>query len=353
MVGQLPEKNVFDRYAKMGLLKSVHDDERGLTCYCYNEFCQFSRLWNAVTRQARGIVFADDGRLVQRCVPKFFNYEEADGIADRAIYGGEPVVVEEKLDGCLIKVANDPELGMVVTSKCSFDNEFIDDARWYITDRYQANYKNIFEPGKTYSFELLDPATRTATVIDYGNHVDMVLWAVVDNATGKEENIYSQKFDVFTRPTKYSSDDILSYKHFDNFSDKLCEGVVIKYPNYRLKVKTEEYLRLFRAKSRLNEKTVWEHLRDYDPLVHKDVPEEFWDWLDKTTNKFIHQFNKLRDEAECITNNYMSPKIIAGLTDCAPFLKSAAICYAKGKEKNGDRIIWNQLKPVNGKVVGR
>lgn len=353
MVGQLPEKNVFDKYAKMGLLKSVHDDEQGLTCYCYNEFCQFSRLWNAVTRQARGIVFADDGRLVQRCVPKFFNYEEPDGIADRAIYGGEPVVVEEKLDGCLIKVTNDPELDLVVTSKCSFNNEFVDDAMWYITDRYQASYKKIFEEGKTYSFELIDPRTRTATVIDYGNEVDMVLWAVVDNATGKEENIYNKKFDMFTRPTKYSSGDISIFRHSDNFSSQLCEGVVIKYPNYRLKIKTEEYLRLFRAKSRLNEKMVWEHLRDYDPLVHKDVPEEFWGWLDETTDKFIHQFNKLKDEAECITNNYMSPKLIANLVGYNPSLRSAAICYAKGKDKNGDRIIWNQLKPVNGKVVGK
>lgn len=353
MGGMLPSKTVFNKYANMGLLKSVHDDEKKLTCYCYNEFCQFSRLWNGVTRQARGIVFTDDGRLVQRCVPKFFNYEEADGKADRAIFGEEPICIEEKLDGCLIKVTNDPKLGLVVTSKCSFSNEFIDDAIYWITDKFQDGYKDVFEQGKTYSFELIDPATRTATVIDYGNELDMVLWAVVDNDTGAEENIYNGKFDIFTRPTKYSFDDISIYKHSGNFSSQICEGVVIKYPSYRLKVKTEEYLRLFRAKSSLNEKIVWEHLRDLDPLTHKDVPEEFWGWLDITTDKFIHQFNELKDKAECIMNNYMSPKIVANLTEYDPFLKSAAICYLKGKENSGDRIIWNQLKPVNGKVVGR
>lgn len=70
----LPSKRTFDKYVQMGLLKSASSN--GKIVYCYNEFCQYSQLWNQITRQARGIVFSDDGELLQRCVPKFFNLGE-------------------------------------------------------------------------------------------------------------------------------------------------------------------------------------------------------------------------------------------------------------------------------------
>lgn len=85
----LPSKQTFDKYVQMGLLKSASFD--GKTVYCYNEFCQYSQLWNQVTRQARGIVFSEDGELLQRCVPKFFNMGEREGVADYQTIPNESV----------------------------------------------------------------------------------------------------------------------------------------------------------------------------------------------------------------------------------------------------------------------
>ncbi len=74
----LPTKATFDEYVKKGLVRS--QKYKDLTIYQYTEFTQFESLWSNCTLNARGIVFDDDGVLVQRCIPKFFNHDEPDGI---------------------------------------------------------------------------------------------------------------------------------------------------------------------------------------------------------------------------------------------------------------------------------
>lgn len=98
----LPTKSTFDEYVKKGLVKS--QTYKDMTIYQYTEFTQFESLWNNCTLNARGIVFDDDGVLVQRCIPKFFNHDEPDGIKVEKLMLKEQIgIVQEKLDGSLIK----------------------------------------------------------------------------------------------------------------------------------------------------------------------------------------------------------------------------------------------------------
>lgn len=100
-MNEIPTKDVLDRYKKIGLVDRRTDKERGLNIYVYTMFTQKERLWNYVTLNARGIVYDDKGRLIQRCLPKFFNHDEPDGIKVIQTYRQLWAVPEitEKMDG--------------------------------------------------------------------------------------------------------------------------------------------------------------------------------------------------------------------------------------------------------------
>lgn len=342
----LPSKRTFDKYVQMGLLKSASSN--GKTVYCYNEFCQFSQLWNTITRQARGIVFSDDGELLQRCVPKFFNLGEREGVADYQTMLDESIkanpTIEEKLDGCLIKVSRIGDK-LLITSKCSFDNEFVDTAKELISKQYSVD---DFDGGKTYHFELLTEQTLTATVIDYGKQPRLVLWSIIDNRTGIESNIYklSDRFEV---PKQYDSKLI---DNVDSLNDDggIHEGVVLVFGagQVRLKLKTAKYLKLFRTKNNLSNLTVWEALSNGEKLTHKDVPEEFWSWLDSTKDSLHSQFAQKKNNALkwAYKTRNLSNKSIALSPEIPQRVKPFIFIFRKGNENTLNKSIWRTLKPT-------
>lgn len=343
---EVPSKQTFDKYEQMGLLKSSHYG--GLVVYCYNEFCQYSQLWNQITRQARGIVFSEDGELLQRCVPKFFNMGEREGVADYQTIPNESVranpTIEEKLDGCLIKVSRIGDK-LLITSKCSFDNEFIDTAKELISNRYSVD---DFDESKTYHFELLAEQTLTATVIDYGKQPKLVLWSIVDNRNGAESNVYklSDRFEV---PKQYDSKLI---DNVDSLNDdgEIHEGVVLVFGagQVRLKLKTAKYLKLFKTKNCLSNLKVWEALSNGKKLTHEDVPEEFWSWLDSTNDLLESRFTQKKNNAiEWFdkTKN-LSNKLIALSSEIPPEAKASIFTIRKGNEDALNKSIWRILKPT-------
>lgn len=350
---EVPSKQTFDKYVQMGLLKSASSN--GKTVYCYNEFCQFSQLWNSITRQARGIVFSDDGELLQRCVPKFFNLGEREGIADFETMDKsmqENFLVEEKLDGCLIKVSRvDDEL--LITSKCSFDNEYVDTAKKVI----ESNYPSIdnFVHGLTYHFELLTEQTLGETVVDYGEEPRLVLWAIVNNRTGAELDIYDSSL-PFERPKLYPNS-IVENVNSLNDDGEVHEGVVLVYGNghTRLKIKTLQYLTLFRAKKNLNSTKVWEALSRGQELTHADVPEEFWDWLDNTNFELKNEFSKAKASILVwhFKTNQMDDKSLALSKDIPSEVKSSLFAVRKGDEQAIDTIIWKKIKPAKEPAKAR
>lgn len=343
---EVPSKQTFDKYVQMGLLKSASSN--GKIVYCYNEFCQYSQLWNQITRQARGIVFSEDGKLLQRCVPKFFNMGEREGVADYQTILNESVranpTIEEKLDGCLIKVSRIGD-ELLITSKCSFDNEFVDTAKELISKQYSVD---DFDEGKTYHFELLTEQTLTATVIDYGKQPRLVLWSIVDNRTGAESNIYklSDRFEV---PKQYDSKLI---DNVDSLNDdgEVYEGVVLVFGagQVRLKLKTAKYLKLFKTKNGLTNLKVWEALSNGEKLTHKDVPEEFWDWLDSTKNLFHTQFSQKKNNAIkwAVNTRNLSNKSIALSSEIPQRVKPFIFIFRKGNENILNKSIWRTLKPT-------
>ena len=327
----LPQKSKFDEYVKIGLIRSQTQDD--LTIYQYTELTQFDRLWNSVTLNARGIVFDNKGRVVQRCLPKFFNSDEPEGIIAAKTLKADKPVVQDKLDGSLIKISKNEEYGLVITSKASFQS---DQAKWATTIVKEQEY--TFETGLTYCFELIHPDNQI--VLNYGDKRAIVLLAVIDNETGKELDIYKDKFDQFER-VELLPESVLS--DVNKLNEKgLREGIVVNFGAYRLKMKTDEYVRLHRIVTDFTPKRVWEALAEGQEIERQNIPEEFLEWLTATENELKQQYQSLYDEA---VKSYESTKHMTDKEIGLSNLENKSFIFSLRNGRDISPMIWKQIKP--------
>lgn len=331
----LPTKSIFDDYVKKGLVRS--QTYKDMTIYQYTEFTQFESLWNNCTLNARGIVFDDDGVLVQRCMPKFFNHDEPDGIkVEKLMLREQLPIIQEKLDGSLIKITKDEKHGLVITSKASFES---DQARMAKEIVEENNYN--FEEGWTYHFELIHPDNQI--VLNYGDERKLVLLAIIDNKTGKDIDIYSDDL-KFEKPQLYDYETLLDVNALNK--DGLHEGVVVNYGSYRLKYKTDEYIRLHRIVTEFSAKRVWEALSNGQRIDRRNIPEEFIKWLDETEKGLLQKHDELLNkinQAVAETQN-MTNKEIA-LSDNEAIKEMREYIFAIRSGKDIEAKIWKAIKP--------
>lgn len=335
----LPTKAAFDEYVKKGLIRS--QTYKDMTIYQYTEFTQFESLWNNCTLNARGIVFDDDGVLVQRCIPKFFNHDEPDGIKVEKLMLKEQIgVVQEKLDGSLIKITKDEKHGLVITSKASFESDQAKMAK-EIVDENSYDFKE----GWTYHFELIHPDNQI--VLNYGDEKKLVLLAIIDNKTGKDINIYSHEL-RFEKPQLYELGVLPNVNVLNK--DRLHEGVVVNYGSYRLKYKTDEYIRLHRIVTEFTPKRVWEALSSGQRINRMNIPEEFIKWLDDTEKELLQKhdelFNKI-NQAIADTAS-MTNKEIA-LSDDESIKEMREYIFAVRSKKDVEVKVWKAIKPKGEK----
>lgn len=335
----LPTKSTFDEYVKKGLARS--QTYKDMTIYQYTEFTQFESLWNNCTLNARGIVFDDDGAIVQRCMPKFFNHDEPDGIKVEKLMLKEQIgVVQEKLDGSLIKITKDEKHGLVITSKASFGSDQAKMAKEIVDEN---NYD--FKEGWTYHFELIHPDNQI--VLNYGDERKLVLLAIIDNKTGKDIDIYSDDL-KFEKPKLYDYKTLLDVNAINE--DGLHEGVVVNYGSYRLKYKTDEYIRLHRIVTEFSAKRVWEALSNGRRIDRRNIPEEFIKWLDETERKLLLEYNELFDkinQAVAETQDLTNKGIALYNDEAIKEVREYIFAIRSGKDVEAK--IWKAIKPKGEK----
>jgi RNA ligase len=335
----LPTKSTFDEYVKKGLVKS--QTYKDMTIYQYTEFTQFESLWNNCTLNARGIVFDDDGVLVQRCIPKFFNHDEPDGIkVERLTLAEQVPVIQEKLDGSLIKITKDQKHGLVITSKASFNSDQARMAKEIVDEN---NYD--FQEGWTYHFELIHPDNQI--VLSYGDERKLVLLAIIDNRTGKDIDIYSDEF-KFEKPKLYNYETLLDINAINK--DGLHEGVVVNYGSYRLKYKTDEYIRLHRIVTEFSAKRVWEALSNGQRIDRRNIPEEFIKWLDETEEELLQKHDELLNkinQAVAETRDLTNKGIALYNDEAIKEVREYIFAVRSGKDIEAK--IWKAIKPKGDK----
>src|SRR5487761_1253908 len=145
----------------------------------YTEEAQYSKTWNEVTVQCRGLVGDDEGFVVARPFRKFWNDTEHDGERLPTLDLAAAVEVTDKLDGSLGILGPTPD-GHIISTRGSFES---DQAAW-ATTFYNQHYADLFPPmyGWTYLMEIIYKANRI--VVDY-DYEDLVLLGAVNNQSGE------------------------------------------------------------------------------------------------------------------------------------------------------------------------
>ncbi|MDG4863654.1 RNA ligase [Streptomyces sp. T-3] len=240
----------------------------------YTEKAQFERVWNEVTRQCRGLVVDENGRILARPYAKFFNFSEH----PEGTFGlDDPVVVTDKLDGSLGILYPVPEGGYAVATRGSFASDQALHATKVWQERYAATAE--IKPGVTYLFEIIFPENRI--VCDYGKLDDLVLLGGVDMVTGApvpadELPWPGPRVDTFD---------------FATLAEALAappragaEGLVLRFPGHNhtmIKIKQDDYVALHRIVTGLNARIVWERLGAGDSAagICDGLPDEFHGWV--------------------------------------------------------------------------
>lgn len=341
---------VLEDYVERGLLlKQVHPT-LPLSIYNYTRGCAWEEKWDDITLAARGIIVDDEGNLVARPFPKFFNFEQLPGLG--ITIPDEPFDVFNKADGSLIILFN--YKGQWLTaSRGSFTSEYAVKAAELLKG-YPV--EEFLYTTQTYCFELL---WKERIIVLSPEKDDVVMLGSFVTDTGEEIDIqipyYKDRFNV-----------VKQFNGVEDFSELKAmitddmEGFVIRFKSgFRMKIKGENYIRLHRIITGISSLDIWENLRDdhFDlESLLDNVPDEFDAWVRsyiiRLKTRFTYEWETSVDMYNIIFNKYSGT-----LPDKKVFSdevkrfdrKYHGILFNMYNESPVDQIIWKLIRPVHEK----
>lgn len=370
----------FNKYVEKQLITKRFNKEGDLIIWNYTPTCQFTRAWDEITTQARGLITDLDGNIVGRAFKKFWNLDEH-AIRDAPpLQWDRPYTITEKADGSLFIVTTYKDR-LVTATRGSFDSDQAEIGRNIIHHKYQGF---AFDPSKTYLFEVIAPEIQI--VLDYHGMRDIILLAIVDTKTGSEDlALVKDLSDTFptvkTYPSSTTADELSELIPDDGSS----EGLVIRFSDgQRVKWKTSEYQRLHRIITNTNTITIWQYmaveairnelgndpklvaqrirldLKEVGDMMQQEniletlydrVPDEWYKFL-KTTRRIIgDQFKAIEDGAIGLKVFYQNLEdrkskalVIKGFDE--PY---RSIAMNMMNDKPYQHLIWLSVRPKFGK----
>jgi RNA ligase len=344
--------NVLKDYVDNSLIIANKHSEYDIWILNYSPKVQSKKFWDEYTLSCRGLVIDAGGTILARPFQKFKNYEEHD---PSEIDMSQEYDVFEKMDGSLIIMFYyKPRMQWIIASRGSFISEQCLEAQ----KMFDINAYDKLDVNYTYLFEVIYPENRI--VVDYGNRRELVLLTVIETATGLElpyvelTDTYSKYFSVVKR-FEVKINDLNDLKKLESDNK---EGFVVRFTNgFRVKVKFTEYVRLHGILTNVSNLTVWEHLMnhyDFDALLDR-VPDEFYDWLKRTTKILQTEFNEIERQAlkEFVRIYYINGMGVNGNKKDfaleAIKTKYQSILFKLYDKKPYDDIIWKMVRPEYSK----
>jgi len=307
----------------------------------YTAKCQFDKVWNETTLQCRGLVVDENNKIIARPFKKFFNWEELDNIKLT-----QPTEIFTKMDGsCIIVFWYNEKWNFATRGSFESDQAKLAEVVW------NRNYKHLesqMVKSRTYIFELIGPDNKI--VVSYPKN-DLVLLGVINTSTGNEFDIYSGVFNGFRLVETHGIADENYYSYLKNLNTSNAEGFVLRdATGFRVKIKFEEYFRLHKLLTGINEKSVWEILSTNSKLDLENVPDEFYEWFTETKDKLEEQFAEIESESrnwlEYIETYAENRKEFALEVQRLCNYPSVVFSMADGKDYSD--LIWKILKPKIG-----
>jgi hypothetical protein len=311
-----------------------------LYIYNYTQNAQFERVWNEVTLACRGLILDEEGNVIARPFPKFFNLGEM----ENQILPHTTFEVYDKMDGSLGILYWINEVPFIA-SRGSFASEQSDKANEMLQGKYRNSW-SLLDKTKTYLFEIIYPENRI--VLDYGAAEELVLLAVVDTQSGEEFPLEDIGFPIVE---KYDGiKDILTLKEME-LANK--EGFIIKYANnFRVKIKFEEYLRLHRIITQVSNLNIWEYLKanqSFEEILER-VPDEFFDWVKQTKSNLENQYSVIENQCK------IDFKVLESRKETALYFltcKHSGVLFAMLDDRDYSEFIWKIIRPKFEKPFNR
>ena len=166
---------LLDQMLAGGYIRAKKHPTEPYTIYNYAEKTAYEKMWNPATLQCRGLIVDDNGTIVARPFPKFFNLGEPSAVEAPT----KPFRAFEKHDGSLAVAFRRLDGTVDIATRGSFESE----QAIHATALLHRKYPNFDpQPGCTYLFEIIYPTNRI--VVSYGGQDDLILLEVLDNDTG-------------------------------------------------------------------------------------------------------------------------------------------------------------------------
>lgn len=306
-IDDLLDTNLLKDHIFKGVVSEMkHPDYPELKIYNYSHVAQHDNIWDNVTEQCRGlIVNSSTNEVLARPFRKFFNLNTSfrEETQEANLPAWKPRILE-KLDGSMgiLFYYNNR---IHIATRGSFASDQAIWANNWVLEHYKSNGPMDWPEGHTPLFEIIYKENRIVVSYEFEG---LVLLGLVNIENGFELS-----------PEEVSSwgnrNGIRVAKEYLNLTIKECqsdatpnrEGFVLQYwtqkdsAPLRLKIKTEDYVRLHKVITGLNPKGIWEHLAArYDPealwrpAIHN---KPFVDWCTGWIKTFQDMYEKWEQEA--------------------------------------------------------
>lgn len=338
------ERCKIDEEVKNGYVRKSEHPNLNLLIFTYTSKCEIEEHWNTTTRRCRGLVIDDnDDRILINCIPKFFNHDSKFA-ADVDL---ENSIITKKEDGYLIQIkrdecSNEPD-DMVVTSKGSFDNKYVDKARELIE-----GYQREFEPGYSYICELIhDFPGDEGIIVTRHNETKLVCFAIL-NDKGEELD------DFNSLPSCLEKVQTFTPEQAKRYLTQEVEGIVLKNAKgERVKMKTAWFFRMHKLISNCTKKAVYDTLSNGDVIDWDQIPDEFIEQMKEWEFELTSLFETNKDWME-VTSEEIFEKRKMTRKDLAldktigfnQYQKNLLFLYEQDKISKAYELIWKHIREV-------
>lgn len=273
----------------------------------YQEEAVYSKTWSEFCKACRGVVVdLRNKKLLAVPLFKFWNMTESPGPSYAECQSFGPFTVSEKLDGSMIILFRDLESGLVhATTKGSFDSTQGEDAtKWAREHLPEALLEPKFLERHTLMFEWIDYGNKI--VIDYsrkGYQPGLYLIGVRENFS---EKLFSyEEVQEFAKIHGTLTVKTYPFASLDAVIDKAKdlpfqeEGYVVRFRSNGImcKVKGDEYLRIHRFISSLNDKNLLELMVEgKEKETLETCPEEYRDEVISSLENYRKQALELQSQ---------------------------------------------------------
>ena len=212
-----------------GFLQIKEHSKYPLYILNYTSKTQFKQKWCKELIHARGLVVAEDGEIIARSMPKFFNHYEIRGELQEQDYE-----LYKKLDGSLAIMFHYKGNRIFCTR-----GSFLSDQALRAEQIFKKNYiDEDVNKECTYCFEVIYPQNKI--VVDYGDVEDLFLLSIIHTKTGKNVNINQAGFNTVEKIDTNG----ICYSEWLKHDIVNEEGYVVRFitDSLRVKIKFDNYV---------------------------------------------------------------------------------------------------------------